>query len=106
MRKIHEKSEIQDDLQCELLRAKIRNVNAQADKTEFKTKITQGEYVRISDVKKKWAQDVSNIKAKLLGLHVKLAPELANVSAREASNIVKAGIIDALQELAASYEDE
>lgn len=88
----------------ELIKAKIRNITAQAEKTELKTAITKREYVRIEEVKKKWADDVQKVRAKLLGLHVKIAPELANVDARTASQVVKEAVIEALMDLAESYE--
>lgn len=86
-------------LEEELLKAKIRNVTAQAEKTEFKTRITKGEYVKISEVKKKWADDVSKVRAKLLGLHLKIAGQLANVDAVTASEIVKGAVLEILKDL-------
>lgn len=99
-----EKSENQSSLEEALIRAKIRNITAQAEKTELKTKITQRDYIRISEVKKKWADDVSKVRGKLLGLPAKLAGQLAGVDAVTANEILRMGVNDALKELAASFE--
>lgn len=92
-----------EQLTQKLLRAKIRNVTAQAEKTELKTQITQGNYVKIEDVKKKWGADVMKVRNKLLGLHITLASRLENVSAIEASAIIKAAVMEALNELAGEF---
>lgn len=99
-----EKSENQSSLEEALIRAKIRNITAQAEKTELKTKITQRDYIRISEVKKKWADDVSKVRGKLLGLPAKLAGQLSGVDAVTANEILRMGVNDALKELAASFE--
>lgn len=92
------------DLDEDLIRAKIRNITAQAEKTELKNEITRGSYVKLSDVKKKWADDVQKVRSKLLGLHVKIAPELADVDAPTAAGIVKNAVLEILQDLAKDYE--
>lgn len=88
----------------ELIKAKIRNITAQAEKTELKTAITRRDYVKVEHVKQKWADDVQKVRAKLLGLHVKIAPDLANVDARTAAVVVKNAVLEALSDLAESYE--
>lgn len=97
------RGELTEKLERELLRAKIRNVTAQAEKTEFKTSITRGEYIRVSDVKKKWADDVMKVRSKLLGMGAKIAGRLANVDAITANEIVNEAVKDALKELAEEF---
>lgn len=101
---MNEKNEDFLTLQEELIRAKIRNVTAQAAKTELKTKITKRDYVKISEVKKKWADNVSKVRAKLLSWPSKLAGQLENVDAVTANEILKQAVNAALKELAEVFE--
>lgn len=90
-------------LENELTRAKIRNIQAQADKTELKTRILRGEYVAVDDVRRTWADNVIKVRSKLLSLPGRLAGQLEDVDTAAAYSIVKGGIIDALNELAEEF---
>lgn len=98
------KAKISSELLDELTRTKIRVNIANAEKNELKNAVTKGELIPRDVVNTKWAEDVSNVKAKLLALPSKLAPRLAGLSAREVNEILTEGIYEALNELAEEYK--
>ncbi len=98
------KKQINAELLDELTRTKIRVNNANAEKNELKNAQTKGELIPREVVNAKWAEDVSNVKAKLLAIPSKLAPRLAGLEAREVSSILTEAIYEALNELAEEYK--
>ena len=83
-----------------LTAAKIRLTTAQAEKEELELEKRRGELVSAEAVKKVWAQDALNCKAKLLAIPIKIAPELVGLSPTAIQAKLKAVIYEALRELA------
>ena len=99
------KAKIDIDLLNELTRTKIRVNNANAEKNELKNAQTRGELITMEAVNAKWAEDVSNVKAKLLAIPSKLTPILAQASnPHEVNKILTDAIYEALNELAEEYQ--
>lgn len=92
----------------ELTRSKIRVNYANAEKNELKNAQTRKELISLNEVKTKWAQDVSNVKAKFLAIPDKLAPQLSgSVLERNIVHaILKDAVYETLQELSDTFKHE
>ena len=92
----------------ELIAAKIRDTTAAAQLKEYKLAILQGEYVKVSDVNKRLAEDIGKVKSRLLGMSARLVPYLAGkvLDASEVKARIDAIVYEALTELADSYTGE
>ena len=88
-----------DALTEELTRAKIRNINAMADKTELKNEITRGDMVMREAVEKVWNENVMKVKQKLLGIPARAAVQCAMVPERQVEATLKLLVNEALQEM-------
>ena len=100
------KAQISSELLDELTRTKIRVNIANAEKNELKNAVTRGELITVEAVNKKWAEDVSNVKAKLLAIPTKLTPILSNqvLTAQDVNKILTEAIYEALNELSEEYK--
>ena len=92
----------------ELIAAKTRKENAQADKIEFQLAILRKEYAPVSDVNKQWIADVGKVRTKLLGLSTRIAPQLAGQihDIDEVKRLIDSVVYEALTELADQFKKE
>ncbi|MBQ3396233.1 MAG: hypothetical protein IJG34_11255 [Synergistaceae bacterium] len=84
----------------ELIEAQIRLTNARADRFEFRNKIERGEYIHRDAVNKAYADIVTSVKNKLLGLPAKLAPRLTGETEQVIAWRIKESVVEILNELA------
>lgn len=89
----------------ELLRAQIRLTEAKAALAELKYDQESGKLVSQKEADRERAEEIANVKAKLLGLPVKVAPRCAGLSAREIEGILRTEIYAVLKEFAESESD-
>lgn len=72
----------------------------QADAKEMENAIERGELVYIEDVAKRFEEGLSKVRAKLLSIPTKIAPEAAAAeNAKEVQRLIENAIIEALNEL-------
>ena len=92
----------------DLIDAKIRLTNAQAEMKEYQISILQKEYVKRDEVSKRWTDQVSRVRAKILSMPVRLAGMLSGreYAAGEIESITQGIVNEALQDLAGEYESE
>lgn len=101
----------------DLIEAKVRDTTAAAKLKEMKLAILKKEYVKLEEVNKRWNDQASRVKAKLLGLPARLSPQLAALGMNEGGHTVNRSVIidavnsvltgavnEALNELAGGYE--
>lgn len=87
--------------------AKRRKLAAEAELAETELQTVQGKLVELAEVEKTWTDLLAACRAKLLALPSKLSPDLfAADSMTEVKTILKAGIIEALNELSEINETE
>lgn len=85
----------------ELQKSKARMAEAKARKAEIEVRQMEGELVPASDVSKAWIEMVAHMRAKLLSLPNKLAPQLmGGRTLNEINALLQTTIKEALQELA------
>lgn len=85
--------------------ARLRRELAAAEIKELDLAERKGELINAAKVAKDWADNVLNVRAKLLAMPGKLAPVLADVDEADAEQIVKAEVYDVLRDLAGNYKD-
>ncbi len=92
----------------DLVEAKTRLTNAQADMKEMQLAILQAEYVKRKEVSKQWSDQASRVRSKLLSLPVRLAGVLSRKEymPSEVESIVQANVNEVLQELAEDFMSE
>lgn len=96
---------LQDDARAgksndEMYLHKTRSANAKATIAEMKARQMAGALIPASDIGRAWAEMVGHMRAKLLALPNKLAPQLVGVSTlNEIQTALKKQICEALQEL-------
>ena len=72
----------------------------QADAKEMENAIERGELVYIEDVAKRFEEGLSKVRAKLLSIPTKIAPEAAAAEdAKEVQRLIEGAIVEALNEL-------
>jgi len=72
----------------------------QADGKEMENAIERGELVYIEDVAKRFEEGLSKVRAKLLSIPTKIAPEAAAAEdAKEVQRLIEGAIVEALNEL-------
>ena len=93
---------------ADLIAARIRDTNASAALKEFKLAVKRKEYVALSDVNKKLAEDVGRVRSKLLGLASRIAPRIAekNLPLEDVKLMIDSVVYEALTELADTYTPE
>ena len=79
---------------------RARYTKIKADKEELKLKILRGEYVKVSEVNKQWADMAGNVRKKLLALEGRLPVQLENQRAGVIAEILRREIYEVLGELA------
>lgn len=90
----------------DLVEAKIRLTNAQAEARELKNAIMRGEYAPIESVNQKWNEDAGRVKTQLLALGTRLAPSLLNMHATiDIKNTIDSAVYEILNELADYYSN-
>ena len=90
----------------DLIEAKVRLTNAQAEMKEYQLAILQKEYVKREGVSKQWSDQAGRVRAKMLSLPVRLAGMLSGREylAPEIESITQGLVNEALQDLADEYE--
>lgn len=79
---------------------RARLAKEQADAKEMENAIERGKLVYIEDVAKRFEEGLSNVRAKLLSIPTKIAPEAAAAEdAKEVQRLIESAIIEALNEL-------
>jgi hypothetical protein len=79
---------------------RARLTKAQADKTELESQELRGEMVRVAEVVDEWARQASAARARCLSIPTKSAPRARSAgSDEEASKVIEAEVLEALQEL-------
>ena len=86
-------------------RAKNKKLIAEAERAELELAIKKGEYVEVGEVKEAWVTMVSRFKSKMLALPTKLAASCYGKSKPQIQAEAKAGIREALEELADDESD-
>lgn len=85
----------------ELKLHKTRMLAAKANIAELEAKERFGELVPADEVSEAWGQMVANMRARLLSMPGKLAPQLVGIEeAHEAQTLIKTAVFEALQQLA------
>lgn len=88
----------------ELLKIKTRKEEAKTRMAEMEVRRLEGELIPASDVAKAWTDMVAHLRAKMLALPAKLAPQLLAAEDLNATQtLLKKQITEALQELAGTY---
>ena len=92
----------------DLIAAKTRLTNAQADMKEMQLSILRKDYVLADDVRQKWSDQAGRVRAKLLSLPVRLAGMLSGREyiASEIESITQGVVNEALTDLAGGFEDD
>ena len=92
----------------ELVEAKTRLTNAQADMKEFQYAVLRKEYVKRDDVSRTWTEQAGRVRSRLLSLPVRLAGMLAGAeyAAPEIEGITQKLVNEALSELAEDYAEQ
>ena len=85
--------------------AKLRRELAIAEIKELDLAERKGELINAAKAAKDWADNVLNVRAKLLAMPGRLAPVLADVDEADAEQIVKAEVYDVLRDLAGDYRN-
>jgi phage terminase Nu1 subunit (DNA packaging protein) len=89
-----------DTKSLDIEEARRRKVAAEAALTELDLAKRKGELVEIEDVAQSVGEDYANLRAKLLSLPVKLAPQAAGISdAAELQDLAESLVHEALEEL-------
>jgi phage terminase Nu1 subunit (DNA packaging protein) len=90
----------------EMENARIRLTLAQANKAELEVMELEGSLIPIEHVQDLWADIVKRVRAKLLSLPSRMAPQVSQVkNGKEAERVLKKCVHEALNELTA-YEPE
>ena len=86
----------------DLIEAKTRLTNAQADMKELQLSILRKDYVLTEEVRHKWSEQAGRVRSKLLGLPVRLAGILGGreYMASEIESITQGIVNEALTDLA------
>lgn len=86
----------------DLIAAKTRLTNLQADKVQMKLDIMHKEYVSMKAITKQWTEQVGRVKQRLLALPTRMAGMMAGVSmsATEIENLMSQMMTEVLNELA------
>lgn len=80
--------------------AKRRKMAAEAELAETELAQVRGRLLPVEDVEKTWTELLASCRARLLALPSKLAPEVfAADTVTEVKGLIKAGVIEALNEL-------
>ena len=92
----------------DLIAAKVRLTNAQAEVKEYQLSILRKEYVKREEVSRQWNDQAGRVRAKILSLPVRLAGMLGGKEylASEIESISQGLVNEALQDLAEEYESE
>ncbi len=90
----------------ELIEAKTRLTNAQADMKEMQLAVLRKDYVKAVDVGKKWTDQAARVKTKLLAIPTRGAGLLSGreYEASEVETILQGLVNEALQELSGGFE--
>lgn len=83
----------------ELNEAKARLTRAKAELTEMKVAQARGELISIDDVQVQWAENVANVRKKLLALEGKLPVMLSGKGLADMAVIIHDAVYEALNEL-------
>lgn len=95
------------DDNLDLTRERARLAHFQANKTELEAAKLKGELIEVEEVADLVGQDYANVRAKLLSLPTKLAPELVSLDGLEQLRAaIERGVHEALAELSADKEYE
>lgn len=79
---------------------RARLAKEQADAKEMENAIERGELVYIEDVAKRFEEGLAKVRAKLLSIPTKIAPEAAAAEdAKEVQRLIEGAIVEALNEL-------
>ena len=89
----------------DLVEAKTRLTNAQADLKEYQLSILRKEYVKREEVSKQWNEQAGRVRGKLLSLPVRLAGILSGreYMASEIESLTQGLVNEALIDLAEEY---
>jgi len=80
--------------------ARTRKMNAEAEIKEIQLAKERGDAVSINDVKKEWEKLIGSLRSKLLGIPVKVAPQVEGCEdMQEVESIITGYIRDALDEI-------
>ena len=92
----------------DLIAAKTRLTNAQADMKELQLSILHGEYVKREEVSHQWNDQAGRVRTKLLALPVRLAGILARKEylPSEIESLSQGAVNEVLQELAEDFTDD
>jgi len=84
-----------------LEKEKARLTKAQADKAEIDAAERRGSMVSADQVITRWSSMAGSLRARLLGVHAKIAPRVRAASSdEEAATLIELAIIEALEEIA------
>src|SRR5688572_13798077 len=87
----------------ELAKIKLRKEEAKTRLVELEVRQMEGELVPVADVHKAWTDISSHLRAKLLAIPSKMAPELASIGdVNETQSLLKKQITEALRELSST----
>lgn len=90
----------------DLLAEKTRLAREQGDKLAIENSIKRGELVYVSEVVSTWSNHIASCRAKLLGLPIKVAPQLVNqTNANAIAGKLRDEIDAALYELSEGTDD-
>lgn len=83
--------------------AKLRLINAQADKAELEHQVAQRQYLHIDDVEKLVRQPLERVRARLLSLPSKVAPQVPPVDTLAGARVL---LEDAVREVLSELQAE
>lgn len=91
---------------AELERARIRSINATAEKTELEVEEMKGNLIALDEMKGMWAKVLGAFRARVLSMPSRLTPQLAAVrDPKKIEKLLKDTCYEALTELS-EYEPE
>jgi phage terminase Nu1 subunit (DNA packaging protein) len=90
-----------NDTDSELERARIRSINAQADKTEIEVETMRGNLIPLEAMHGMWSDVLAAFRARILSIPSRLTPQLASIrDPKKIERLLKETHNEALQELA------
>ena len=93
-----------DDYQA-LTKERVKKTRHEAKLAEFAERKASGELIEVELVQKEWQQILFNVRAKLLSMPTKLAPQaLAVKTLAEMQSLIADGVHEALLELSADAQ--
>ena len=98
---LRERSIGKDQAPSDASTARIRLLTLQANKLEIENAILNKQFLSVEDVKNTWFSMIARCRAILLAMPSKLANQVIGLNeAREAEELIKASVYEALEELA------